>query len=124
MIHHILLFRPRPTLTADDRRALADAFEAAVRGIPGIRGFHIGRRVTHGREYELLMREDLPYAAVLVFDDVASLKAYLDHPAHEALGTRFMASLDAGLIYDYEMVDGGPGGGGAPLLKKVRQLLD
>jgi hypothetical protein len=112
MIQHILLFRPRPTLTPDERHALAEAFEAAVRGVPGIRRFRIGRRVTHGREYERLMREDFQYAAVIEFDDVASLEAYLAHPAHDALGARFMASLDAGLIYDYDMTE------------DVRKLLD
>lgn len=124
MIHHILLFRPRPDLTPERRRALAAAFETAVRSIPGIRGFRIGRRVTHGREYERLMREDLPYVAVLEFDDLASLKTYLAHPAHEALGNQFMEALDAGLIYDYEMMSGGRGGSGAPPWEDVRKLLE
>ena len=103
MIHHVLLFRPRANLTGDEQRALAEALGTALREIPGIRACHIGRRVRHGREYERLMVEDFSYAAVLEFDDLAHLKAYLEHPAHEALGVRFMSAVESALIYDYEM---------------------
>jgi hypothetical protein len=106
MLFHIALFRPRPDLTAADRASLVEAFESALRRIPSIRTFHVGRRVTHGAAYEGLMPVSLDYAAVLEFDDLASLREYLEHPAHKALGSRFMSSLESSAIFDYQMQDG------------------
>jgi hypothetical protein len=103
MVFHIVLFRPKPAISETDRQAMLDALSAAARGIPSVKRFHIGKRITHGRPYEQLMKEDLPYAAVIEFDGEAGLKAYLEHPAHDALGAKFMELLEAGLIYDYEM---------------------
>lgn len=59
----------------------------------------------HGRGYEESMREDYQYIAVLEFDDLAGLKAYLEHPAHEELAGRFSGAFDAALMYDYEITD-------------------
>jgi hypothetical protein len=106
MLFHIALFRPRPDLTPADRAGLVEAFESALQRIPSIRRFHVGRRVTHGAGYEGLMPVSLDYAAVLEFDDLAGLEAYLEHPAHQALGSRFMSSLESSAIFDYQMQDG------------------
>lgn len=102
MLLHVLLFRPRADLDSAKKEALAASLDVARRDIPGIRRVSIGRRVTHGRGYEQGM-PDFPYAAILEFDDVASLRAYLDHPSHADLGTRFMEALEAGVILDYEV---------------------
>ena len=106
MIAHLVLFRPRPGLPDADRRALAEALTAALRDIPSIRRARVGRRITHGRPYEALMQVDYSYAAVLEFDDVAGLKAYLEHPAHEALGALFFACFEDALMYDFDLKDG------------------
>ena len=106
MLFHVVLFRPRPDLTAADRASLVEALESALQRIPSVRTFHVGRRVTHGAGYEALMSVSLDYAAVIEFDDLAGLKQYLEHPAHQALGARFMASLEASAIFDYQMQDG------------------
>lgn len=105
MVFHVVLFHPRPDLAAADRIAVLDALEDALRSIPSIRRFHVGRRIRHGAGYEALMPVDLDYAAILEFDDLAGLQAYLHHPAHGALGRRFMESLAASAIYDYAMHD-------------------
>ena len=107
MIFHVVLFRPRADLAAAERAQLVEAFETALQRIPSIRRFHVGRRVKHGAGYEALMPISLDYAAVLEFDDLAGLKAYLEHPAHQALGTRFMSSLESSAIFDYQMQGGG-----------------
>ena len=51
------------------------------------------------------MRADYSFAAILEFDDVASLKAYLAHEAHEALGAAFFECFEETLIYDYELAE-------------------
>ncbi len=106
MLFHVVLFRPRADLGVADRADLLEAFEEALRRIPSIRRFHVGRRVTHGAGYESLMPVSLDYAAIVEFDDLAGLQAYLRHPAHEALGQRFMRSLEASAILDYQMQSG------------------
>jgi hypothetical protein len=103
LIAHIVLFRLRPEVSAEDRRALVDAWATALKDIPAIRRARVGRRVQIGRSYESLTRLDFPYAAVIEFDDVEALRAYLDHPAHEALATRLFAAIADTLIYDFEV---------------------
>ncbi len=106
MVFHVVLFRPRADLDGAGRASLVEAFEEALRRIPSIRRFHVGRRVTHGAGYESQMLVSLDYAAIVEFDDLTGLQTYLRHPAHEALGQRFMQSLEASAIFDYQMQDG------------------
>ena len=103
MVAHVVLFKVRTSLDAAARQRLVAAFQEALHAIPSIRRARVGRRITHGRAYEQLMTVDYEYAAILEFDDVEGLKAYLGDPAHEALGARFFESFEAALMYDYEM---------------------
>lgn len=79
------------------------ALNAAAEQIPTVRRFHVGARVMHGAAYEALMPHDFPFAAVIEFDDLAGLQAYLRHPAHERLGELFYKLQEAALAYDYEV---------------------
>ena len=103
MIAHVVLFRLRTDVPAADRRALVDAYTAALRDIASIRRARIGRRVRVGRAYEEMMQTDFPYAAIFEFDDVVGVRAYLDHAAHEEISKRFFAAMAETLIYDFEM---------------------
>jgi len=105
VIAHLVLFKPKADLSPADREALAGALTAAARQIPSVRRVRVGRRVTHGRAYEQLMRVDYTHAAILEFDDLDGLQAYLRHPAHEELARRFFLSFDEGLFYDYELTE-------------------
>ena len=109
MIAHVVLFRPRATLTPAERARLADVFTTALREIPSIRRSRIGERITHGRPYEALMATHYSHAAILEFDDVAGLRAYLEHPAHEALGRLFFEAFEEALMYDFDLKDGQEG---------------
>ena len=103
MIAHLVLFRLHADVPLSERRALIDAYAVALRDIPSIRRARVGRRVLMGRGYEEMMRTDFPYAAILEFDDAAGVRAYLDHPAHEEIASRFFAALADTLVYDFEM---------------------
>jgi hypothetical protein len=103
MVAHIVLFRPKPDVSESDRQAMFDALRVASTEISSVKRFQVGKRVTHGGAYEKLMAEDYVYAAVVEFDDLEGLSAYLEHPKHETLGKLFYALLEAGLVYDYEM---------------------
>jgi Stress responsive A/B Barrel Domain len=103
MVWHLVLMKPRADLSPDDRRALVDAFNRAVREIPTVREVQIGRRLTHGAAYESTASDSADYVASIAFDDLDGLRTYLRHPAHEALAARFYQSLSSALIYDFEM---------------------
>jgi len=104
MIVHVVLFSPKPDLSEADRRALLDALSAAASGIPSIRRFRVGKRVKHGLPgYEQVMPDDYEFAVMFEFDDVAGLKAYLQHFAHAAVGHHFTAFASKALAYDYEV---------------------
>ena len=104
MIVHVVLFSPKPDLSESDRSALLDALTGAAKGIPSIRRFRVGKRVRHSLPgYEQMMRDDYEFAVIIEFDDLAGLKAYLQHPAHAAVGRHFYTSASRALAYDYEV---------------------
>jgi len=106
MIVHVILFKPRADLAEDRRRHLIDALASAAAAIPSVVRFRIGRRVKHGLPgYEQGMAEDYAFAVIVEVEDLAGLQAYLQHPAHAALGQHFSSSASSALAYDYEMVE-------------------
>lgn len=106
MIVHVVLFSPKPDLSESDRRKVLDALAAAATGIPSIRRLRVGKRMKHGLPgYEQAMRDDYEFAVMIEFDDIAGLKAYLQHPAHAAAGHHFTASASKALAYDYEIAE-------------------
>ncbi len=102
MVSHVVLFKPRADLPAANREALVAAFERATRVISSVRNVRIGRRVRHGAGYEAGVPDAADYLAIVDFDDLDGLEAYLRHPAHEELAARFYESLSSALIYDFE----------------------
>jgi hypothetical protein len=106
VISHVVLFRPRPNLTADQRQTLVTALKSAVDGIVQIRRATIGKRLFLDRPgYEEQMAEHYEYSAILEFDSETDLRAYLDHPAHDLLGKLLFTSAEAVLAYDYAALD-------------------
>jgi hypothetical protein len=102
MITHLVLLKPRPDLAENDRRAFVSAFERAVRDIPTVKHVRIGIRVTHGAGYEQVAPDAADVLAIIDFEDLAGLQAYLSHPAHEDVGLHFGRSLSSAMVYDFE----------------------
>ena len=105
MVSHVVLLRPKPSLTAAEREALLDAMKHAFTSIREIHRVRIGKRFLLGRQYEAMMTEDYEFCCVIEFDDEAALRTYLDHPAHAELGRLFYVSSEASLVYDFAMVE-------------------
>jgi hypothetical protein len=106
MITHIVLFRPRTTLTNDERRTILNGVAATVKGCPTVRRCRVGQRVRHGLPgYEQAMGEDYEFALILEFDDVEGLRGYLTHPDHLKVGEFFTSAAAAALAYDYDLRD-------------------
>lgn len=103
MISHLVLFRPKGSLSTDESRALIASLEHAVSGIPTIKRATIGKRVLLNRPgYETQMAEHYEYSAILEFESEADLRAYLDHPAHVDLGRLLFTAAEAVLAYDFK----------------------
>ncbi len=105
MLAHVVLFRPKTTLTSDDRAAFVTALQHALTNIPSIKNARIGRRVMMDRPYDKLNAQSFPFAAILEFESETDLRAYLEHPAHEMLGAQFYITSEAALVFDYELVE-------------------
>jgi hypothetical protein len=105
MVFHVVLYRPKLTLEHKVRAALMEAVATARDEIPQIRRFSVGRRLENGPRYVLGNFPDLPYAAFVEFSDREGLEAYLAHPGHQGLSRLFNETVEAGFIYDYEVVD-------------------
>jgi hypothetical protein len=106
VVVHVVLFRPKRGISESDRAAMFAALNAAATEIPTVRRFHVGERITHGAAYEKMMPQDFPFTAIIEFDDLAGLQAYLRHPAHGRLGELFYKLQEAALAYDYEVKAG------------------
>jgi hypothetical protein len=105
MIVHLVLFRPKASLSSAEQRALVASIEQAAANINSIRRFRVGRAIPDAPAYQLQGFPDLPYVAMLEFDDRAALEDYLEHQMHGELGRRFNEGAEAALIYDYEVHD-------------------
>lgn len=117
MIAHVLLFQLKAGLTEETREGLAEALSRAVHEIPAIRRARLGSRVIVGRSYEQVMTADYPFAAILEFEDVTALKAYLDDPVHEQLAQRFFACIEHALMYDFELWESDEG------IRRIRDVV-
>jgi hypothetical protein len=104
VIAHVVLFKPRADLTVDDRVGFLAALKRAVREIPAIRHVRVGRRVRIGADYDRLTAGTADFLAVIEFEDLEALRAYLSHPVHDELGRHFNTSLEAAQVYDFELV--------------------
>lgn len=103
MISHVVLFRPKASLSHDERRALIASLERAVSGIAAIKRTTVGKRILLSRPgYETQMAEHYEYSAILEFENEADLRAYLDHPAHVDLGRLLFTAAEAVLAYDFK----------------------
>ena len=105
MIVHLVLFRPKASLSSSEQRALVASIEQAAASISSIRRFRVGRALPDPPAYQLQGFPDLPYVAMLEFDDRSALEDYLEHQTHGELGRRFNEGAEAALIYDYEVTD-------------------
>jgi hypothetical protein len=105
VITHVVLFSPHVALGTPQKAEILASLHHAVEQCGSVRGSRIGRRVRHGLPgYEQQMGQDFQYIFELDFDDVDGLRAYLEHPAHGAIGGFFTSAASASLAYDYEVV--------------------
>jgi hypothetical protein len=106
MIVHTVLFEPGASIGHETKAAILEGLTRAIGRCPTVRGCRIGRRIRHGLAgYEQQMHVDYQYLLLLEFDDIDGLRAYLEHPAHKAIGGFFTNAAAASLAYDYDVVE-------------------
>jgi hypothetical protein len=101
---HVVLFRPRADLTRAQAGELLDSFTRAARVIPSVQAVRVGRRVMFGYAYESIPQPDYHFMVELDFADAEGLQAYLTHPLHADLASRFYAAVAEGHAYDMATV--------------------
>ncbi len=98
MIRHIVLFKVRDNVPAEQKasqlKTLKADFEALVGQIPSLRSIEIGLNVNPQEKFDLSL--------TAVFDDMAGLQAYAVDPRHVAVASRLRPILDARACNDYE----------------------
>jgi hypothetical protein len=111
MILRVVLFQLRSEVTDYDSRVLLASINGAVKSVPGLLSFNVGRRVESDGAYTL---GDSPgradgvhvpyeYVAVFQFDTIKALQAYFKHPAHAEILARFAAVAATAVTCDYEI---------------------
>lgn len=96
-VRHIVVFKYKPTATADQIRQVTEAFAALRTSIPGITAFEHG--VNNSPE-----KKNLGFTHVyqMTFADAAARDTYLPHPEHRKFG-QLLGSL--GILEDAFVVD-------------------
>ena len=103
MVDHVVLFRFRPDLTADDLQSLFAELRGLANAVEGIVGFRGGAyRSPEG------LGQGFTHGFVMAFADEAARDAYLPHPAHQRVVARLLPLLDGGLdgVVAFDFVDG------------------
>ena len=107
MILHLVLFTPRPDLSAAEQARLATALDLALTTIPTVVSYRIGRRVRTGAAYDALPGS-FEFCGVMEFEDLEGLAGYLSHPAHIELGQLFYTTSAEALAADFDVVSSSP----------------
>lgn len=97
MIHHTVLLRWKPTTAADTQRALAAKLVALQHAIPEIRA------IATGPNLDPESAAEWPFVLEVQVDDLAALKRYTDHPAHQAVVKELREAREARLAVDVEV---------------------
>jgi hypothetical protein len=109
MVLRVVLFQLRAEVTDYDSRVLLASIAGAVKSVPGLVSFNVGRRIESEGAYTLGdaatggTKAPYDYAAIFQFDTVKALHEYLTHPAQAEIRTRFAAVTSAAVTCDYEM---------------------
>jgi hypothetical protein len=95
MIKHVVFFKFKPEVSADQRRSILDQLRALPDKIDVIRSFEIG---------EDIMRSPRAWDAVEIatYDDLGALETYTRHEDHVELVMKLKEICDAIGSVDYE----------------------
>lgn len=95
-IRHIVLFRFKPSVTADQKDRLAESILALGHQVDTVRSMSVGADLgAYPGNYE--------FAVVVDFDDEAGLKVYNTHPDHLRMAQPTLDLVDDIAVLDYAL---------------------
>ena len=97
MIHHVVLFRWIPATTPDQVAAAGAALLGMKGRIPEVRSVAFGPNLADSRA-------EYTHALLVVVDDMAAVKRYVDHPHHVHVARTYLLPIrEARLAIDLEV---------------------
>ena len=99
MVKHIVMFKLKETLSAEEKLDVMNRFKAAIEALPApidvIRKVFVGLNINGAETWDICLESE--------FDTLEDVKAYAVHPDHvAAAGILKDAKLDRACV-DYEM---------------------
>lgn len=99
MVKHIVLFKLKESLSADEKLDVMHRFKAAIEALPEtidfIRQIHVGLNINPAEQWEICLDS--------TFDTLEDVKAYSVHPAHVAAASILKEVKSARACTDYEI---------------------
>jgi hypothetical protein len=106
MISHIVLFQPKASLSASDKRLFAQTLVDVCSELAWAERVSIGRRVSIDAGYDRSFGDKTyEYSAVLDFATREDLIRYLTHPLHAKLGQLFWENCERAIVSETEVID-------------------
>jgi Stress responsive A/B Barrel Domain len=97
MIRHVAVFKFKPTLTPEARQRWMGELTELPGKIDFLRSISVGDDQLHGqRSWDAAVVADLD-------GTVADVPAYLNHPAHQAIGALSAPHLEQLVLVDFEL---------------------
>jgi hypothetical protein len=106
VICHLVLFNLKDGLETADIGRFANLMRDTCVSAQSVARVRVGRRVSVDAGYERFMGlKTYDFVAVVEFDDVEGLVAYLRHPKHDELGRMFWEYCSDALVIESQMHD-------------------
>jgi hypothetical protein len=100
---HVVVFHAKKDAPKDAvSAAIADCHEMLA-GIPSVRGLKVGRPAPGGDPNVPAQKYD--FALLVLVDDAAGLKAYLDHPQHKKFVEKHIKNFDIEKLQIFDFAD-------------------
>ena len=104
MIRHVVLFKFRSGVSADERAEIYAGLDALVGQIDGLLSATFGPNISPEG-----LGQGFNDGFIMDFADAAARDRYLPHPAHQAAGARLVAALEGGtdglIVFDMKVGD-------------------
>lgn len=99
MVKHIVLFKLKDEVSADEKLAAMNNFKAAIEALPAkipvIRKIEVGLNMNPGETWNIALYSE--------FDTLDDVKSYAVHPDHVAAGKLLATVKESRVCVDYEL---------------------
>lgn len=99
MVKHIVLFKLKDEVSADEKLAVMNDFKAAIEALPAkipvIRKIEVGLNMNPGETWNIALYSE--------FDTLDDVRVYAVHPDHVAAGKLLATVKESRACVDYEL---------------------